>query len=277
MNSTMLPQRWILPAAVILLTLGLGACQRVVSIDLNKADPHIVIEGVVTDGPGPYTVSITKTGSYFEPSLVFPTVSGATVVLRDNAGTIDTLREAAPGKYVSSRLSGVEGRTYQLSVVAEGKEYDGTSVMPQKIRIDSVYTTVLRAPDGDRGYNIFVKFKDPPTQENYYRVIVHTNMMPPDSITGQRYLLVSDKLLNGNEATYQIRASRNIDPGDTLTVALFSVDRATYEYYSTLRNILSFDRSPTALAPANPNTNLSNGSLGYFAALTADSVHIVLR
>ncbi len=277
MNRPIVSQRWILPAAVTLLTLGLSACQRVVSIDLNKADPHIVIEGVVTDGPGPYTVSITKTGSYFEPALVFPTVSGATVVLSDNAGTSDTLQETLPGKYVSSHLTGVEGRTYHLSVMAEGKEYDGSSVMPSKVRIDSVYTTVLRAPDGDRGYNIFVQFKDPPVQGNYYRVIVHTNLMPPDSVTGQRYLLVSDKLLNGNEATYQIRARRNIDPGDTLTVALLSVDRATYDYYTTLRNILSFDRSPTALAPANPNTNLSNGSLGYFAALTGDSVRVVLR
>ena len=262
---------------LLVAALALDACQRVVSIDLNEANPQIVIEGVVTDGPGPYTVSITKTGNYFEPALIFPTVSGASVVLRDDAGTVDTLREVEPGHYQSSHIAGVPGRTYHLTVVAEGSEFDGTSWMPQRVRIDSVYTTVLREFDGDRGYNIFVQFKDPPQQGNYYRLVVHTNVMPSDSVTGQRYLLVSDKLLNGNEATYQIRAGRNVSAGDTLTVTLYSLDQATYDYYNTLRSIVSFDRSPTALSPANPNTNLSNGSLGYFAAFAVDSIRTVLH
>jgi hypothetical protein len=31
------------------------------------------------------------------------------------------------------------------------------------------------------------------------------------------------------------------------------------------------------LAPANPNTNLSNGALGYFAAYTMDRKTIILQ
>ena len=84
------------------------------------------------------------------------------------------------------------------------------------------------------------------------------------------------RLTNGNEAQVRVRIGRNVNPGDTLTVDLHSIDEATYWYFHTLRDILSSDRSPTSLSPANPNTNLTNGSLGYFSAYAADSRMIIL-
>jgi hypothetical protein len=60
-------------------------------------------------------------------------------------------------------------------------------------------------------------------------------------------------------------------------VQLLSIDKPTYDYYRTLDNILTSDRSPTSLSPANPTTNISNGSLGYFTAYAIDSMKIVLK
>jgi len=68
-----------------------------------------------------------------------------------------------------------------------------------------------------------------------------------------------------------------VNPGDTITVELLTIDKAAYDYYSILRDILSSDRSATSLSPANPNTNLTNGPLGYFAAFTVDTKSIVLK
>ena len=67
------------------------------------------------------------------------------------------------------------------------------------------------------------------------------------------------------------------NPGDTVWVDLLSIDKASYDYFNTLNNILTSDRSPTSLAPANPNTNLTNGALGYFAAYSVDSRMIILQ
>jgi hypothetical protein len=75
----------------------------------------------------------------------------------------------------------------------------------------------------------------------------------------------------------RIRAGRNVAVGDTITVQLLSIDKAAYDYFSTLRDILSSDRAATSLAPANPNSNISNGSLGYFAAYTVDTRMIVIH
>jgi hypothetical protein len=150
--------------------------------------------------------------------------------------------------------------------------------MPRKVAIDSLYTTPLREFDGDVGYNLYVMFNDPPEPGNYYRINLRISRpLPPDSVTGERYHLFSDKLTNGNEVTIRMRTGRSIVTGDTVFVELLSIDKAAYDYYRTLNNILSSDRAPTSLAPANPNTNLSNGSLGYFAAFTVDSRSIVLK
>jgi hypothetical protein len=261
----------LLPAVVFV------ACQKVVSIDLNKTAPQMVIEGTVTDQRGPYEVLLSKSGNYFEQSLSFSPVPNALVTVADNAGNADTLRAGSDGIYRSSTLTGTPGRTYTLKVVADGKEYDAVSTMPMKVPIDLIYTAPLRESDGDRGYYVYVTFKDPPQPGNYYSLSLHTTTEISDSITGQRYILYSDKLTNGNEANIRIRAGRkNLFPGDTLIVELLSIDESTYNYYTTLNAILSSDRSPTSLSPANPNTNLSNNSLGYFGAFTIDTKSIVL-
>ena len=238
----------------------------------------MVIEGIVTDQQSPDSVVLSKSGNYFEASLTFPPVPNATVTIADNAGTVDTLKEDEPGTYRSSTLRGIPGRIYTLTVAAEGKVYSAMSSMPEKVFIDSLYAVRTRAFDGDLGYFIYMIFRDPPTPGNYYRVNIHDSRpIPSDSVTGQRYRLFSDKLANGNEVTLRLRTGRSVLTGDTITVELLSIDQASYDYFNTLNDILTSDRAPTSLAPTNPNTNLTDGSLGYFSAYTIDSKKIVLQ
>jgi hypothetical protein len=267
-----------LPAAVFAIFMMFLSCEKIVSVDLNKAAPHLVIEGVITDRPGPYFVALTLTGDYFEPALSFPPVSGARVILTNDVGLRDTLKEASTGVYESTNLKGIPGLTYSMTVVAEGREYAAASFMPAKTLIDSLYARPRQAPDGDRNYDIYVMFKDRPQPGNYYRINARSSSpIPADSIDGKRYRLFTDELTNGNEMTERIRAGRNVNAGDTITIELLSIDRAAYDYFHTLRDILTSDRSPTSLSPANPNTNISGGALGYFAAYAVDSKRIVLR
>lgn len=267
-------------AALLLVAGALSSCEHVIEVDLNQAGPQVVIEGIVTDQPGPYTVGLTRSGNYFEQSLSFPPVRNAIVVVADDLGSRDTLKEGNPGLYRSSSvLRGVSGRTYTLRVETEGKEYDAVSTMPQKVGIDSLFAVARRSGHNDPGYDIYVVFRDPPEPGNFYRINVRLSnpLVPADSIDGRRYRLYSDKLTNGNAAAYRVRARHTVVAGDTITVDLLSLEQATYEYYRTLNDILTSDRSPTSLSPANPNTNMSGGSLGYFAAYAMDTKKVVLR
>ncbi|HMK38185.1 MAG TPA: DUF4249 family protein, partial [Bacteroidota bacterium] len=132
------------------------SCQKVITVDLNQANPQLVAEAIVTDGPGPYAVTLSKSGDYFTPSLYFPPVTHAFVTIADNLGVSDTLKETSGGSYHTSVLHGGPGRTYYLRVVAQGKEYDAVSTMPPKVSIDTLLAIRARESDGDQIYNLYV-------------------------------------------------------------------------------------------------------------------------
>ncbi len=258
----------------------LFSCQQIISVDLNDASPHIVIEGIVTDGTGPYSVILSMTGDYFASPLYFPPVSGAHIIMTDNMNQQDTLKEIVSGTYQTSTIKGVPGTSYQIKAVAQGTEYDAASSMPTKVFIDSLYSLVRTGFGGSAGYDIYIMFKDPPQPNNYnyYRVNAQSSaLIPTDSIDGIRYRLFTDELTKGQEMTVRIRGGDKVNKGDTITIELLSIDEAAYNYFKTLSNILSSDQSPTSLAPQNPTSNISGGALGYFAAFTVDTKKIVLH
>jgi hypothetical protein len=58
-------------------------------------------------------------------------------------------------------------------------------------------------------------------------------------------------------------------------VQLISLDSAVYEYYKTFTELVN--TNPGSAAPANPNSNLSNGALGYFSAWSSDTMSVIIR
>ena len=273
MNTT---QKKLHIALFALLALFAVACEKVVSINLNNADPQLVIEAVVSDHHDSTFVKLSKSGDYFVPSLYFPPVSKAVVVISDDLGVQDTLHETSPGLYKPGSFMGAPGRTYLLSVFSDGKQYTALSTMPKKIAIDSLYTETTQGRNGEPGYNLYMNFRDPPELGNYYRMNYYVGALAADSNSGLRYRIYRDKLSNGDEVSFRMRLRRSVNPGDTVTVSLYSIDQRMYDYYNTMNTIVVSDRSPTLLAPANPNTNLSAG-LGYFAAYAVDTKSIVLK
>ncbi len=264
------------PAAffLILLTFLLYSCEEVIEIDLNSADPKVVIEGTITDQPGPYTVTITKTTDYYNPGS-YPMVSGAQVSISDDNGFFEELNETADGIYLTDSLQGTPGRTYTLTVIAEGQTFSAASFMSQATEIDSLFyeksANGVRPRDKD-GYNLIIKFIDQPGVEDFKRLKIYRNGNLQDG-----YSLYNGRLSDGNEIEYdRIHTTFQLD--DSVLVELLSIDEATYEYYSTLGNAAassSGSKIQTKI-PGNPISNLSGGALGYFSAFTvrSDSVWI---
>ncbi len=103
---------------MLIMSIALLSCEKVIDIDLKNSEPQIVIDGTVNDRPGPYTVKISKTGDYYKPSS-FPAVAGADVTISDNAGNTETLSEVTDGIYQTLYIQGIPSRTYTLKVIAE--------------------------------------------------------------------------------------------------------------------------------------------------------------
>jgi hypothetical protein len=251
-----------------------AGCQKVINIDLVDSAPRLVIEGLITDSIGPYRVKLSKSGSYFNQPVLTP-VMDAVVVISDNTGTIDTLKERIPGTYLTSKLRGIPGRTYSLMVLSENNKYTASSIMNSHVDIDSLKLEKSQERGfgfGGNGRNearadIHCFFKDP-LAKNFYRIKVYRN----DTINVENYRLYDDQYTNGEITDLQVGRTK---AGDVCIVELISLDNYTYEYYRTLRDLLR--TNPIfGSTPANPNTNLSNGALGYFGACAISAKTIVI-
>ncbi len=261
------------------------ACTKVINVDLNSANPDIVVDAEVTDSVTSYTVNLTQTVN-FSDNNIFPVVNGATVVIRDNAGNSETLAETSPGNYITSHLQGVDGRTYYLSITSNGKKYTATSTMPYGVALDSVIadTTSHRGGGGFGGHgggsttpavpNVTVRavFTDPKGVANYYRLIEYVNRVP----NYNNIAIVSDQGQDGSQITENVvRRDTSIHAGDTVKVVLESIDANVYEYYRTLKQVTKAQNGIQTTVPGNPTTNLSNNALGFFSAYAVRSKYVI--
>lgn len=249
----------------IILSLCFSSCQKVIDLELNTSSSQIVIQGNIYDQTGPYTVKISKSVNFDEPN-VYPAVTGAMVVISDNVGNSDTLTEASSGIYITSVLQGVPGRTYTLTVKADGQTYTASSTLPDAVEIDSIYTEKSRFGNEEQ---ITIDFTDPANIDNYYRLIEFVNSTQQDQLYA-----TSDKLYEGKKISYSFMSQDNdnkLETGDKVTIWLECVDKFAYEYFRTAGR-----EGGQSASPANPTSNISNGALGYFNACSVRKISIVV-
>jgi hypothetical protein len=212
---------------------------------------------------------LNNTANYYETNN-FPAIEGALITISDNAGNSEVLNEVTPGVYQTISLDGVPGRTYQLSVSANGKEYTASSTMPYSVPIDSVVIENNLDHDGKR---VICFFKDPPGIGNYYRLRLASN--DTAEINQNSVRITSDLMTNGEEMRLSFRT--NLQINDTVTAILDSIDKITYDFYNTLSNAESGDNQFLSALPANPTNNISNGGLGYFSAYSVNKKTVIIQ
>ena len=269
-------------AIFILLSLFLYSCEKVVYIDLNSEAPRLIVQGNISDQEWNWDVALSNSINYYE-SNSFPPVSGASINIFDNVGNSETLVEYKPGHYWSARPSGstrgVSGRTYNLKISSNGKEYTATSTMPYSVPIDSVNIekNMNDRPGrpGGANFRVICKFKDPLGLGNYYKVLLTSSDTAITKQNGYGYRVLSDKLTDGDEMAMSFRL--NLKIGDSLHATLECIDRATYDFCNQLRNVQGELNPFVSAPPANPPCNINNGALGYFAAYTVSSKLVVIK
>ena len=254
----------------------LSSCQKVIDINLNAAAPQIVIEGSVNDQPGPYYINLSQTVNFSETN-VFPPVTGALVKITDNTGLTDILTEVSPGSYRTSTLQGVPGKSYTLSVSSNGKNYTSVSNMPAPVNIDSLTIITTTGGFGGPRKRLQANFQDPSGIANFYKFgITHyvvINNVVQYSIIEKSISITSDKLQDGKMLTYNLSGRNTLISGDSIVVALQTIDQGVFDYFRTLGQA---DNNAASATPANPTSNITNGALGYFSAYAVRSKGIVI-
>lgn len=256
---------------ILLFFFVLISCTKVISVNLNNANPNLVIEGIVSDAPGPYQVQITQTVNFSDPNI-FPAITGATVKITDSTlGITDSLSESLPGIYVTHKLlQGLTGHTYQLYVLSNGQTYTASSTMPAKVNLDSVtfYSTNIF---GTKSTSAIANFQDPAGIPNYYTFTEYVNGQAIDQTFN-----FSDRLSDGKYIRRQLfNDSSYINPGDQVSIEMHCVDNQVWQYFNTLGQAKG--NNSQAISPANPLSNITNNALGYFSAQTTQSGLAILQ
>lgn len=243
----------------LLYILGLTfiSCEKVIDLKLNEENQKIIIEGIVNKDSTVQYVRITKTIAFNE-STAYPTVDNAIVTLRDNQGNSETLSFVGKGLYKSSDFLGVEGRTYSLKAIVDGKEYTSTSTMPYNVPIDTVSLQEFSFGPTPNFFPIAERM-DPKDIKNYYSFNLFKNNLRIEGI----YL--QDDQFNDGVNVLQPIFGGDCTNKDTLRLEMSCIDQNVYKYFFTL----SVNAGGTGGAiPANPESNISGGCLGYFSAQT---------
>jgi len=251
---------------ILLLTLLVTACEKVVDLDYRGNQSKIIIDGNITDKDGPYFVKITRsiplteTGSY-------PGIDNAMVAIADDAGNKEVLVMQGGGVYKTVLIEGVEGRTYTLTVQIEDQTYTAQSTMPRHVAFDSVKVDEIKVA-GDIERNLIPIYKDPIEFGNNYRFVLTVN----DKRINQ-HLVQNDDVKNGLVNTFKLEINDDdlkLKSGDVVDVEMECIDKNVALFYTTLA-LISDSGPGGGTTPSDAPGNISNGALGLFSAHTTET------
>ncbi|MBM3401493.1 MAG: DUF4249 domain-containing protein [Bacteroidetes bacterium] len=246
---------------------SLSSCEKVIDLELKNAAPVIVIDGTISNQNENHTVRISRTIP-FDSTTTFKGVKGAKVTLKSILGQSFAFTEVTDGVYRSSRFRGTPSLSYVLEVSADGKTYSAESTMPFPVVPDSVGFRTLSF-FGDSNIYPVVYYKDPPKVQNQYRYILKVN----DKLQGD--LVFEDRFNDGNAVSDIIIFDGDIKKGDLVEIEMQTIDRNVFKYFFALSQIDGNGGPP--VAPANPNSNFSNGALGIFNACTKSTKSVIVK
>lgn len=131
--------------------------------ELDTSESILVIDGCITNEPGPYEVRLSIASAISRPEI--RPYSGAQVIVMDNTGHEEEFVETEPGVYKSNinGIQGTIGRKYKLALrTPDENEYQSDFQLLEKpVNISSVYAEIESRQTSDEyhteyGYQFYV-------------------------------------------------------------------------------------------------------------------------
>lgn len=280
----------ILPLSALFLLFLLAGCEDAIDLDTETGPRLLVVDGWITNQPGPQTIGLTWSKGYFDNSPSSP-IFDAEVVVTDDAGNTYPFTFVRNKLYyqwtppVDTMRLGRIGRTYTLRVRHEGEEYLATNRIKPVPAIDSlVYREErfpIQPPEGPQeGYLAEFFARDFPGIGDTYWIKPFKNGKPYGNDPGNISLAFdgafsagspSDGLIFILPIRQSITVNSLFEAGDKVGVELHSLTPETYYFLIQVRQESS-NGGIFAVPPANIPTNIRNTNpngkqaLGFFGA-----------
>jgi hypothetical protein len=255
----------------IALSIIVTSCTKVIDLKLGNNTGDLVIEGNITNVQGPQIIKLSLNVP-FTNTNTYPTVTGATISVSDQAGNTYPCVESPAGTYSTSQFAGISGNTYTMNVSSKGKIYTAISVMPAVVALDSVTAEKNDFNSSNNRKKITVHYKDPSGVVNQYNFLLFVNNVQVKAIFAN-----NDQFTDGNNVSLDLNQDLiDIYPGDTVTVEMQCVDLNIYTYWFTLMQ--QGNNGPGgSVTPSNPPTNITPTTLGYFSAHSTQTKTILVK
>lgn len=271
----------------------------------------LVVEGLITDQPGPNTIKLSKSLPFGKKSEAKP-LSGCLVSLKDDIGNFYPLPEKEAGTYItdSSGFRGQAGRSYTLRIVTNNGDrnvnYESFPVEMKPVPpIDTLYYEKTVIKEGFENYfgidgcNIYLDTHDPENRCKYYRwdfneTWVLRLLFPVENIkcwvndTSKEINFKStaafdeDRIIR-HPITYISNITDRLKTKYSISVNQYSLNEDEYVYWEMLYNITDQAGGLYDVIPASVPSNVicidnpGERVLGYFSVSARSSKRIFIK
>ena len=266
----------------------LTSCEKGVTFDLDESSPKLVVEATIETNQPPLVI-LSKSQNFFAqitPDILANSfVRNAEVYVSNGAVTHKLKEYSTPlsngytfyfysidTSNLSTAFVGQTNTQYSLRIVAEGKEYTAVTKIPAITRrIDSLFWKQAPGSNDPNKAALMVRATDQAGYGDYIRYFTKRNR---ESFYPAFNSVYDDQIIDGT--SYEVEVERGVDrtqdlpddytlfeKGDTVTLKLCQIDKATYDFWRTMEFSYGSIGNPFA-SPTKVLSNISNGALGYF-------------
>ncbi len=270
-----------------------SSCEKNIDFKLDDAPEVLVVDAQIEQDMAPVVV-LTRSLDYFQrinAQVLAGTFVRNAVVTISNGTLTHRLREytvpVAPGfnlyyysvdsANLATAFAGAFNTQYQLRIQADGKEYTSTTRLPLLAKKpDSIWWEKAPLNPDTNKVVLITRATDPPGLGNYIRYFTKKNR---EAFLPGENSVFDDGVIDGT--TYQLRVDPGVDRnnkipydsnyfkrGDTITLKLCNIDRATFTFWNTWEFAYQSIGNPFA-QPNKVIGNISNGALGAFCGYAA--------
>ena len=258
-----------------------SSCEDVIDVDLNNAEPKLVIDGIIKWQKGTtgaeQVIKLSLTNDFFTNDIL--AANGASVTITNSLNeTFIFLEDGVTGNYICNNFNPVIGETYSLVVVYNGELYSATNTFVAGPPILNVQQEIAQGFGGEDEIEIKYFFQDNGSEDNYYLLgVKNPNKQIPE------FGVVSDEFFQGN-LMFGFYGSSETESGITLKLSVQGITFGYYNYMNILTTIAgSGTGNPFATPPATlrgniiNQTNSDNFPLGYFHLSEIDEIDYLVQ
>ncbi|NNE31394.1 MAG: DUF4249 domain-containing protein [Winogradskyella sp.] len=252
-----------------------NSCEDVVDVDLNEAEPRLIIEASInwfknTTG-NEQSIKLSLSAPFFNETI--PPANGATIqVLDSNNNAYNFIEDGATGIYRNNNFVPIIDETYTLVINYNGEIYTATEILKSVVPIDFIEQNDSGGFTGD-DIELKAFYTDPANIDNYYFFEFISNI--PVVPTLEVY---EDEFTDGNQI-FGFYTEEDLEPGDQVTIRNYGVSERFYQFMFILLQQGSeesggpFETQPATVRGNCINTtNPDNFPFGYFRLSEVDEV-----